>query len=192
MPPQTPNPPIPPIAGPDSDMLEPGEQIVTVVHKHPIGIIFIYLEVLVGIIALVGLFIILAPDFLNNLSTQSYRLFLAAVVFAVALLSLILFIATYLYRLSRLLVTDRSLVQITQRGLFSRKVSRLSMSNIEDVNADQNGILATIFNYGTLNVETAGEVENFTFSYTPKPNFYADTIIEARQRYADSLKEEDQ
>ena len=32
-------------------------------------------------------------------------------------------------------------------------------------------------------------MENFTFPYCPRPNYYADQIIEARQRYARSLEE---
>lgn len=168
----------------DADLLEPGEELMTVVHRHPIGIVMIYIEALVGIIAILALTMVLAPSFFQDLSGSAYWLFLAGVVVGVTLIALILFLATYIYRQCRLLVTDRSLIQIMQRGLFNRKVSRLSMSNVEDVNAETKGFLATIFGFGTLNVETAGEMENFTFPYCPKPNFYADRIIEARQAYA--------
>jgi uncharacterized membrane protein YdbT with pleckstrin-like domain len=82
------------------------------------------------------------------------------------------------------------LVQIIQKSLFIRKISRLSFSNVEDVTAEQRGILASIFNYGTLLIQTAGTEDNFEFKYCPTPNKYADEIIEARQRYARSLEEE--
>jgi uncharacterized membrane protein YdbT with pleckstrin-like domain len=88
-----------------------------------------------------------------------------------------------------LLVTDMNLVQILQKGLFVRKVSRLSMSNVEDVTAEQKGILPTIFNYGTLTVQTAGEMENFVFPYCPNPNKYADRILDARQAFVDKENE---
>ena len=167
-------------------MLEPGEHVVIVVHRHPIGIIAIYLEALVGAIAMVALVIALSPGFLNNLSGQAYTLMIAIVVIAVALLALILLVATYIYRQSHLIVSDRSLIQIVQKGLFIRKISRLSMSNVQDVTADHEGFLATIFNFGTLTIETAGEEDNFVFPWCPSPDVYAERILEARQRYAES------
>ncbi|HZP55328.1 MAG TPA: PH domain-containing protein [Candidatus Saccharimonadales bacterium] len=177
------------IAG-QTDLFEKGEHQLAIVHRHPIGLIFIYLESLIGILIVIVFFALVTPDIFDNLDKESNRALLGLVVFGLAILVFFLFIATFIYQESRLLITDRSLVQIVQRGLFSRKVSRLSFSNVEDVNADQRGILATILNYGTLNIETAGEMENFNFKYTPKPNYYADVIIEARQRYAESLQEE--
>jgi hypothetical protein len=102
---------------------------------------------------------------------------------------LILFTATYIYKQSRLLVTDKSLVQIIQKTLFNKKVSRLSMSNVEDVSEEQRGFLASFFNYGTLTVQTAGTEDNFVFSLCPNPAKLADRIIEARQAYAKSIEE---
>ncbi len=188
----TPPPPEPVIAGPprlsaDAQILEPGEHIVTVLHRHPIGIIAIYIETLVGIIAVIALTLFLAPNFLDNMSGQTYRLFLACVVLAIALAALILFVATYIYRQSRLIVSDKSLIQIIQRGLFIRKISRLSMSNVQDVTAEHSGILQTILGYGTLTVETAGEEDNFVFPYCPSPDTYSERILEARQKYVQTL-----
>lgn len=172
------------------DLLEPGEQLVVIVRKHPIGIVGIYIEALVGLLAIFGLFLVITPSFFTGLSNQAYRILVAIIVFGLAVLILFLFVATYVYRQSRLLVTDRSLVQILQKSLFIRKISRLSMSNVEDVTAEERGILSTILNYGTIVVQTAGTLDNFIFPYCPTPAKYADQIIEARQRYARALEEE--
>ena len=171
------------------EMLEPGEHPLAVVKRHPIGIIGLYLEALVGIVAILSLIFIIAPDVLSDFSKQSNRLILGGAVFGMAIVALVLLIATYIYRLSKLLITDKNLIQITQSGLFVRNIARLSIANVEDVNAEQRGILATIFNYGTLQIQTAGERPNFIFKYCPDPNKYAGRINEARQIYADSLKE---
>lgn len=172
------------------DLLEPGEKLVVIVRKHPIGIVGIYAEALVGLAVVFGLFLAIAPDFFNGLSAQAYKILVGVIIFGLAILILFLFIATYVYRQSRLLVTDRSLVQILQKSLFIRKISRLSMSNVEDVSAEERGMLSTIFNYGTIIVQTAGTLDNFIFPYCPDPAKYADQIIEARQRYARALEEE--
>ena len=172
------------------DLLEPGEQLVVTVRKHPIGIVGIYAEALVGLLVVSGLFLAIAPDFFNGLSSQAYKILVGVIVSGLAILILFLFVATYVYRQSLLLVTDRSLVQILQKSLFIRKISRLSMSNVEDVTAEERGILSTIFNYGTVVVQTAGTLDNFIFPYCPDPAKYADQIIEARQRYAKSMEKE--
>lgn len=196
MPPQTPPiqpPPLPTAQvsspGSNSDMLESDEQILVVVRRHPIGIVGLYLGILAALIAIVVFFASVTPDLFSNLSKESYRLLLGGIVLAVTILIFFLLVSTYVYRRSRLIVTDRSLVQITQRSLFIKKVSRLNFANVEDVSAEQRGILATIFNYGTLLIQTAGALDNFEFTLCPNPNKYADQIIEARQLYADSLRE---
>ncbi|MBI2592105.1 PH domain-containing protein [Candidatus Saccharibacteria bacterium] len=173
----------------DEELLVAGEHVVVIVRKHFIGLVFIYLQALVGMIAVLSIIFITSPDIFNNLDDQSNRLLVAVVLLGVALLVLYLFVATYVYRHSRLLVTDKNLIQINQKSLFIRKVSRLSMSNVEDVSADQRGILATIFNYGTLLIQTAGERPNFEFKYCPTPNHYADQVLEARQAFAEAVEE---
>jgi uncharacterized membrane protein YdbT with pleckstrin-like domain len=167
------------------------EHVVTVVHRSIIGLVYIYLFALAAVVALIALAVLAFPSIFSSLSDNSNMLVLAGMVFAIALVFFILFIATYVYRQSKLIVTDQNLIQILQGGLFSRKISRLSVSNVEDVTADQHGFLPTIFDYGTLVVETAGEMKNFIFPYCTNPNKFADQILDARQAYADRLKEND-
>jgi len=171
-------------------MLEPGEEVLTVVRRSLVGLAGIYLVAIAAVAAIIGLLIAVSPDaFESNGSNFSGSL--SAVIFvSVLFLALILFTVTYIYRQSRLLVTNRSLVQIMQKTLFSRKVSRLSMSNVEDVNEEQRGFWSSFFNYGTLTIQTAGTEDNFIFTLCPNPAKLADRIIEARQAYAKSLEEE--
>jgi len=190
MPPATSPPPAapPPITGAGSELLEPGEKMIVVVKRTVVGLVIIYLEALAVVLALVAIGIFVAPDLFGNLSDNSMKLVAAGMVFAIALLVLILLIVSYVYRQSRFIVTDRSLIQVLQKSLFIRTVSRLSMSNVEDVTAEQRGILPTMFNYGTLVVQTAGEMDNFVFPWCPDPNKYAHRILEARQAYAQALE----
>ncbi|MBX4190884.1 PH domain-containing protein [Candidatus Saccharibacteria bacterium] len=174
---------------PEQDLLEPGEEILTVVNQSIIGLIGIYLIAFVTVAALTTLVVVLSPDTFKISSDNISGALSLIMLLSAILLTLILFTATYIYRQNRLLVTNRSLVQILQKSLFNRKVSRLSMSNVEDVNEEQRGIIAMIFNYGTLNVQTAGAQDNFTFNLCPNPAALADRIIEARQAYAKNLEE---
>jgi hypothetical protein len=184
----------PPLAGASQhrqeDMLEADEHILTVVRRSIIGLVAIYLVAFLAVAAVTTLVIVLSPSTFKTSSASISGPLSAVILLSAVLLVLILFTATYVYRQSRLLVTDKSLVQILQKTLFIRKVSRLNMSNVEDVSEEQRGIFASIFNYGTLTVQTAGTEDNFIFTLCPKPAALADRIIEARQAYAKSIEEE--
>jgi uncharacterized membrane protein YdbT with pleckstrin-like domain len=186
----------PPLTGisksPDADMLEPGENIVTIIHRSLIGLAGIYLVAIIAVAAIFALVITLSPATFNTSSDNISPALSAIMILGAVFLVLVLFTSTYIYRQSKLFLTDRSLVQIMQRSLFIRKVSRLSYSNVEDVSAEQRGILASIFGYGTLMVQTAGERDNFTFTLCPSPHALADRIIEERQKYAEALQEENE
>jgi len=151
------------------DLMEPGEKLLMVVRRHIIGMVLVYLEAFIGVVAIIALFATVAPQTFEDLSKQGNRWLIAGIVFGLAVLVFFLFVATYVYRLNRLLITDRSLVQITYKTLFIRQIARLNFENVEDVNAEERGILPTIFNYGTLTVQTAGTLENFIFKYCPNP-----------------------
>jgi hypothetical protein len=166
----------------NQDLIESDEHILVVVRKHWMGIAGLYLVAGLFAVALIALAIYVTPNL--QLSHESLMLVTVGGFMVTILLAIILFVMAYIYHQSHLTLTDKSCVQMIQRNLFNRKISRLSMSNVEDVNVDQRGILASVFNYGTLTVQTAGEQDNFVFTFCPSPNLYAERILEARQAYA--------
>lgn len=168
----------------DQQLLEPGEKIETIVHRHPIGIIGIYAEMISGIlVVLIGVILAMAGVFGKLTPGQDAWVGLGALLLII-FLAIILFMSAYVYRSSRIIITDQSLVAVVQQALFSRRISRLSMSNVEDVTAEQKGILPSMMNFGTLTIQTAGQEDNFIFPFCPKPNDVADQILACRQAYA--------
>lgn len=160
----------------DEDEIKLGE-----VTKHPFGIILLYIQAAFGIFVGVGLAYFLLPSVLENTETA----FVIANIFALIVIILaVIFvtIASIVYNQNRLIITDRNITQILQYGLFSRKVSQLNMMNVEDVTSEQRGMLPTLFGYGVLKIETAGEQVNFHFTFCPKPNYYAKVILNAREK----------
>jgi hypothetical protein len=109
-------PPITGVAEPaNEDMLEIGEHVLTVVHRSPIGLVGIYFVAILAVAAISGLVIALAPGTFKPSSMTISVPLSGIIVLAAALLALILFVATYVYRQSRLMVTDKSLVQVMQK-----------------------------------------------------------------------------
>lgn len=74
------------------------------------------------------------------------------------------------------IVTDRRVVDVNQNRLFSRDVSELSLEDIEDVSVNFSGILSTFFNYGAIEVQTAGTRANFHFQEIANPREVASII----------------
>ena len=154
------------------------------VRRHPVGLFIIYLQFLFGLGAAFFVIFVLLPSILSVVNITGAQANTIASLFAVfvAFLSLIfLVLASRIYRGNQLIVSDVNVTQVLQVGLFNRKVSELSMHNVEDVTAQQKGLLQTFFNYGTLTIETAGEQNNFIFVYCPNPNAYAKAILDSRQ-----------
>lgn len=166
--------------------MAPGETPVTVIHKHIFGIAILYIQAAIGLLAAFGLIAFLVPQFIGAETRLRYGTVLALTMVAIAaLIFLVLIVATYIYRQNKLILSDKNVTQVLQHSLFNRQVSELSLSNVEDVTAEQRGIMASIFNFGELRIETAGEQNNFIFTYCPTPNNFGKIVLDARQRYVD-------
>jgi uncharacterized membrane protein YdbT with pleckstrin-like domain len=65
------------------------------------------------------------------------------------------------YYLDMWVVTDRKIISADQKSLFRREVSTLEIEKIQDISIEVNGFIETLFGYGTIRVQTAGESREF-------------------------------
>lgn len=169
---------------PSMARVDPDEQLVTTVYRHPFGILVLYAQVVLGLAAATGLLFFMLPQFVIREDNPSVYAFVGLVMVVVAVfMALILLVATVIYRQSRLIITNKNITEITQDGLFNRRISQLAVSNIEDATADRRGVFQTLLNFGILNIETAGETDNFYFYYCPEPDRYAKVVLELRESF---------
>ncbi len=61
------------------------------------------------------------------------------------------------YWLDAWIITNLRVISINQIGLFRRVYSEFSLSRIQDVSIETNGVLATFLGYGNIRIQTAGE-----------------------------------
>lgn len=87
------------------------------------------------------------------------------------------------YYLDMWVITNDRLIDIRQEALFSRTIAELDLYKIQDITSEVKGIFPTIFNYGKIYIQTAGEQERFTLINVPDPH-------NLRKKIAD-LSEED-
>lgn len=85
------------------------------------------------------------------------------------------------YYLDVWLVTNHRVIDIEQKGLFSRSVSSFRFDQIQDVTAEVPGVLATLIDFGTVKIRTASN-ETFDFRGVARPNFVKETIIAEHHR----------
>lgn len=170
--------------------LPAGSHQIVVIRRHLFGLIVLIFEVVIGLGVSFGLIFFLLPSLLSSVDSSRTTNITSAVsiigVIVVALAALFLLIATALYRQNRWIISDDSITQVLRIGLFKFQTSGLSMANIEDVTSEKNGIFATLFSFGILKAETAGEQSNFHFYYCPKPEMYAKILLDARERFIES------
>lgn len=154
------------------------EKIYIAVREHPMILVmrlglWLFLLVFYIIFKVYGLGLI--GDVFSG--TGVVILSLVEQVYAMFLL-LALLIIFVVYYLNLYIVTNIRIVDIDQMGLFKHQISILNIAQIEDVTSDTNGILGTIFDYGTVYIQTAGAKERFEFSNVPQPAKLSKIIID--------------
>lgn len=75
-------------------------------------------------------------------------------------------------------LTDRLIVDIDRRPFgFGESRKQALLSNIQNVNAYTPGLIHTIFNYGSVEIETAGAESNLVFEDIPYPSVIQSDIF---------------
>jgi uncharacterized membrane protein YdbT with pleckstrin-like domain len=163
-------------------VMQGDEQVVCEIKRHPFGLFGMYIGVGLSLV-LLGVAVALTPHYIPSISSQFKTLMALVFVIVAAVALLFMYVSTTIYKNNRWIVTTDSITQIDQVGLFRKQTSQLSFANLEDVTAEQSGIVQSMFNFGGLRVETAGDRSKFFFSYCPNPNYYARQILACREAF---------
>lgn len=83
-----------------------------------------------------------------------------------------------------LIVTENEVIDIDQNGLFDRHVSEISLLRIQDVSARIKGFWPTLFNYGDVVAESAGEnTRTYIMNSIPDPIAVANKILDLHNEH---------
>lgn len=153
------------------------EKIILMLRRHPL---IIYTKV-AAIILIAAAPVIIYP-FIRKFFPQ-ITIYPRNTLLILGALIYYMFVWTYFlivwvdYYLDIWIVTNQRIMDIEQKGLFSRQVSEFSISRIQDVTVDVIGIMPTLFHYGDVHVQTAGEARQFIFKDIRDPNKVKDAIL---------------
>jgi len=166
------------------------EEEILAIFKHHW---FIYAQIwalalfaILSIVLLVSLLMSSMPG--QGGTASSYRLLAIAGTGIFVLLALLFaLIPSWLKSQERLILTEESLLQVLQPGIFANKVSQLGLQHVNDVSVKQ-GFFGHMFNFGALTIETPGEQQNYNFPMVGEAQLAARQIIEAHESYDSALQ----
>lgn len=168
--------------------LSKGEYVLAVVHRHPIGLVFIWgFVLLMAVLAWAATLWyqangeILASLFLVQKVPDVASLIPLVYIF-MAFLALGGIVATLVYVDNRFYLTNESVFQFLRTGILQTKMQVINLINVEDASHEQNGILQNLFNYGTLRLSTQGQETVYHFYYVSNPHKLVTMVNDAGER----------
>lgn len=166
----------------------PSEQVFLVLRRSVITYLA-YLGILFVMILpffILLYYLIKFPEFAQNEAVADL-LTLAGSAYLLFILGLLLygFVDHYL---DVYIITNERIVDIKQTGFFRREIAELHLREVQDVSARVNGFLPTMFHYGDIFIQTAGERENFIFYAVPHPYRVSKKIADLHQAQLEKIQ----
>ncbi len=162
------------------------ERILSVYRRHKFILLCEALP-----IALFALVVVVAGLWAISQLSEEFLSLAPLLLFGMLLFLHLLWVALFVvladFYLDVWILTNERVIAVEQRGLFSRTISEFELAKIQDVTIAIHGVLATLLNYGNLNVRTASEHQNFLFKQVWHPNAVKDEISRACKSYVSSF-----
>jgi len=147
------------------------EEVLYVFRKHPVvmrkGLIFGMLAILLGTIP--------------ALFDPRYSVYFIGLAGGLVL-GLLVYLPSWIsWHFSVFIVTDQRLIQITQKGMFSRSVVDMSLDHIKMVNYQVAGFQETVLGFGTIMMQT--QVGDLIVHEIPHPAKIQKKLLEILREY---------
>lgn len=158
----------------DFETKDKEEKIILLLRQHPI--------VNLGWIIL-SVILFLCPSFIQgtgilSLLPSGYPL----------IIKMVWYLGTFAYAMEGFfgwyfnvfLVTNRRIIDVDFFNLINKRVSDAEIEKIQDVTYATGGVVGTIFNYGSVLIQTASETQELAFERVPDPEKVADVLDDLR------------
>lgn len=133
---------------------------------------------------LLAIIMLIAPTVLFPLLVQALGIVIPVPARYVVIGTLFWYLGTFGFILAKFLgwyfniyiVTDERVVDIDFHYLLYKQFSQAELNRIQDISYASGGIFATFFNYGNVQIQTAGEMPNLEFDKVPYPERIVETV----------------
>jgi len=158
---------------------EKEENVILIVRSHWIMYVpHLFLALLS--LTLPFLFRLVIPELTENLS-----LFIVFFIFSGLLFLTVLVFAIVKWYFNVNIITDQRVIDLDFTSVLSHTSSEARLERIEDVTHKQIGILSSVFDIGTLYIQTAGAKAEIEFDNIPRPREVQDILydlLESKQK----------
>lgn len=151
---------------------EQGEEVILIIRSHwivylPQAVCTLLVWILPWILGAI------APSLLNNVAIF-ISIILTAFVIGVSIL--IDVIVKWYYNVS--IITDQRVIDLDYPNIMSHSMTEAQLEKIEDVTQKQVGAMGSLFDFGTVYVQTAGTSQNIEFQNIPRPRDVQDILVD--------------
>lgn len=155
-----------------SQELKEGEKVICVIKKHWITFSWpIFKVFIIFLIPFVLIYFLFAT------------LWGTILFFAIIIIGLVYAIFEWInWYFDSFIITDKRIIDIDQKSIFSRKVSEAYYDNIQDITFETTGFFSTLFNYGKINIQTAGSEKVIQMDHVKNPQKVQEIIMKLKQK----------
>ncbi len=156
--------------------LQANEKVILRCRRHPVFLFYRMARVLlIGLIPVIVLQVAIL-DAGDTLRTIGHVL---SLVWGLSWL-IIAYFTWYRYNRDEWIITNQRLIDSVRKHWFNHEISSADLVNVEDMKVSQNGILQTVFRFGSLICQTAGTQQNFRLEGIPRPSEVLATLDQQR------------
>lgn len=157
---------------------KPGEKIIFVSRRHFIIAVRVFLIYLFLALMPLAIYWLSSMNDMMVFDGENISVLIRLLLYAFYLFWLLMFYHSWLdYMLDVWVVTNFRVVHVEQKGLFHRVIAEHKLFRIQDVLSQQKGFFPTLFDYGTIDLQTAGTEKTVIFKQVPKPHKIAQDLI---------------
>ena len=167
--------------------LKEGEFVSVVVRQH---IIFFLVKTCLGVVSIS--LILIMGNFLVAFNSNSVIIYIywALGYFLIGAIVLVYAMQFHNYYLSKQILTNYRILDYDQRGLFRAEINETFLVNVENINIVQTTIWNTVFNFGSVDVQTSGQktelsTSGVVFENIPNPKGISQNLSNLIQQAKD-------
>ena len=147
------------------------EKVIAKVRRHPITYVPTMGFFIILLLVPVAVYLLLGAAMPGILTRETSYVILVLFGSLYYLLVMLFFYTSFIeFYLDLHIVTSDRMVDIDQMTLFARKIAEVDLYQIQDVSSEIKGVFGTLFNYGHVDVQTAGSIPKFSMENVPNPH----------------------
>lgn len=163
---------------------DPSERAVIFARHHWLFTLAVFLRYIVWlVIPLIITAVLAALDVRMQPQTGNLLLFLAC--WYAMILTALYFVRWLRAYYDYVVITTERIVDVDQIGLFEHTTSETSLSEIQDVSHHIRGFWGSVFGYGDLKIQTAGEKGLFEMKNLAKPAEIRSQVLVLRDSFVE-------